>query len=376
MIKKIAKQKKARDKKMKKGKVIERANKKKAEKKKQKKVPAFINFIKSEENPIISPRADNGWEAWQTFNPGVILLNDKIHFLYRAIGSDGISRLGYAVSSDGFVIEERLPYPVYEHRLTKPVFNYYSFASGGSFGGAEDPRPVRVNEEERIYMTYTACDGRLGMAFTSIKVDDFLNKKWEWRPAVFISPPGEVHKNWVIFPEKIKGKYAILTSLNPEVSIAYLDDLDFSNEDGRERYLKSTYAPTCRENGWDACVRGAGPPPIKTKYGWLLFYHAIDKRDPGKYKVGAMLLDLNDPTKILVRSPEPVLEPSEVYEYNGFKGGVVYASGAVLKDGKLFVYYGAADSYIGVAYADFNRFLEELTKGAKPKLGKRVLKKK
>jgi predicted GH43/DUF377 family glycosyl hydrolase len=140
--------------------------------------------------------------------------------------------------------------------------------------------------------------------------------------------------------------------------------------------LKSTYAPTCRENGWDTCIRGAGPPPIKTKYGWLLFYHAIDKRDPGKYKVGAMLLDLNDPTKILVRSPEPVLEPSEVYEYNGFKGGVVYASGAVLKDGKLLVYYGAADSYIGVAYADFDRFLEELIEGAKPKLGKKVLKKK
>jgi predicted GH43/DUF377 family glycosyl hydrolase len=140
--------------------------------------------------------------------------------------------------------------------------------------------------------------------------------------------------------------------------------------------LKSTYAPTCRENGWDTCIRGAGPPPIKTKYGWLLFYHAMDKHDSGKYKVGAMLLDLNYPTKILVRSPEPVLEPSEVYEYNGFKGGVVYASGAVLKDGKLLVYYGAADSYIGVAYADFDRFLEELIEGAKPKLGKKVLKKK
>jgi predicted GH43/DUF377 family glycosyl hydrolase len=339
---------------------------------------------KHEENPIISPQGDNGWEAWQTFNPGVILLQDRegkppasrgrerVHFLYRAIGYDGISRLGYASSEDGFKVDERLPYPVYEHRLTGPVFNYYSFASGGSFGGAEDPRPVRVDEEDKIYMTYTACDEWLRVAITSIKVRDFLNKKWQWKYPQLISPPGEIHKNWVIFPGKINGKYAILTSLSPEISVAYLDDLEFENG----RYIKSVYIPTCRKNGWDTRVRGAGPPPIKTRYGWLLIYHATHERDPGKYKVGAMLLDLRDPTKIICRSPEPILEPSEVYEYDGFKAGVVYASGAVVKDGKLLLYYGAADSYIGVAYADFDKFLEELIKGIKPELKRKSLKKK
>ena len=334
--------------------------------------PAAHILQRYEVNPIISPKSENGWETWQTFNPGVILLENKVHFLYRAIGTDGISRLGYAVSNDGFVVDERLPHPVYEHKLTKPVFNYYSFASGGSFGGSEDPRLVRINKEDRIYMTHTACDEGLRVALTSIKVQDFLQKRWKWETPKFISPPDEVHKNWVIFPEKINGKYTILTSINPEISIEYLDDLEFKDN----RCIESDYAGARRKNCWDTCVRGAGPPPIKTNYGWLLFYHAIDERDPGKYKVGTMLLDLNDPTKILQRSQEPILEPVEIYENNGFKAGVVYVSGAVVKDGKLLVYYGAADNYIGVASADFNRFLEDITKEVRPKLEKKSLKKK
>src|SRR3989338_7113157 len=115
-----------------------------------------LSLIKSEENPIISPKPENNWEAWQTFNPGVILLNNKVHFLYRAIGEDGISRLGYAVSSDGFRIDERLSHPVYEHQVKEGGFNVFSYFSGGSWGGAEDPRLTRVDEEDVLYMTYTA----------------------------------------------------------------------------------------------------------------------------------------------------------------------------------------------------------------------------
>lgn len=76
-----------------------------------------VVFVKAEENPIISPKPENNWENWQTFNPGVILLDDKVHILYRAIGEDGISRLGYAVSYDGFQVKERLSFPVYQEQL-------------------------------------------------------------------------------------------------------------------------------------------------------------------------------------------------------------------------------------------------------------------
>ncbi|GBD34146.1 1,4-beta-mannosyl-N-acetylglucosamine phosphorylase [bacterium HR34] len=336
------------------------------------KKPSHLEFVRYEENPIIAPKEENEWEAWQTFNPTAIVLNNQVHFLYRAVGKDGISRFGYALSNDGFIIDERLPYPVYEHKIPRPVFNIYSYFSGGSWGGAEDPRIVRVNNEDTLYMTYTACDNCLGIAITSIKLEDFLNRRWKWKDPKIISKPGEVHKNWVIFPEKINGKYAILHSINPNISIAYRDSLEFKEGE----YIESYYKPEFRENCWDNWTRGVGPVPIKTEYGWLIFYHAISANDFGKYKVGAMLLDLKDPTKILVRSPYPILEPNDIYENNGCKSGVVYASGAVVKDGNILIYYGASDSYVCVAYANLEEFLTALIKNQKLKLITQTLKRK
>ncbi|MFH1601921.1 MAG: hypothetical protein ABIB61_03120 [Candidatus Shapirobacteria bacterium] len=333
---------------------------------------SLLALAKSPNNPIIEPKKENSWEAWQTFNPGVVLLKDRVHFLYRAIGEDGLSRLGYAFSDNGFVVDRRLDYPSYEHPAIDENYSCYSFASGGSWGGCEDPRLVRVDQEEVIYMTYTACDRGLRVALTSIKMEDFLGKKWRWKKPILISPPGQIHKNWVIFPEKIRGKYAVLHSISPRISIDYLDSLDFKERN----CLNSHYKVKLRKDCWDSWLRGAGPPPLKTEKGWLLLYHAMDQLDPGKYKVGAMLLDLEDPSQVLCRSQEPVLEPSEEYENIGFKTQVVYASGAVVKDENLLVYYGGADSYVCVAYANFSEFLTALAKDLKPKLKAKILKKK
>jgi predicted GH43/DUF377 family glycosyl hydrolase len=94
--------------------------------------------------------------------------------------------------------------------------------------------------------------------------------------------------------------------------------------------------------------------------GWLLLYHANDKRDPGKYKLGAMLLDLNDPTKVLYRANAPLLGPEEWYENDG-KPGVVYTCGAVIVNDNLIVYYGGGDKHIAVARANIQEFLKALT---------------
>jgi len=336
---------------------------------KRKKLAKKELLIKPKDNLIIMPIADHDWEAWQVFNPGVIVLEDRIHFIYRAIGVDGISRFGYASSSDGFLIDERLPHPVYEHPSLNSGLNYYSFGSGGSFGGAEDARLTRVDNEDNIFMTYTACDEGLRVALTSIKVGDFLKKNWQWEKPVLISPPGEVHKNWVIFPEKINGQYAILHSLRPRVLIAYRDNLNFQ----KGEYINSFYDGYNEETGWEIRIRGAGAPPIKTKYGWLVFYHANDKSETNKYKVGAMLLDLMNPETILMRSSRPILEPDEPFQSNGFKPGIVYVSGAVVKNETLFIYYGVADNYICVAWANFDEFLNDLVQQAKPKLKQKVI---
>lgn len=333
-----------------------------------------LTFEKHIENPIICPKPENGWESWQTFNPAAILINNNVHFLYRAIGGDGMSRFGYAMSQDGFTIRERLSFPAYEHEIVKEPHPFFSCASGGSWGGCEDPRLVRVDNEDRIYVTYTACDGGLRVGLTSIKINDFINKRWKWKKPKIISPPNEVNKNWLIFPEKINGKYAILHSINSgKILIDYFDNLNF--KDGT--YINSKYLLTeVRADRWDKKVRAAGPPPIRTKYGWLLFYHAEDKDDPGKYKVGAMILDINDPKKILYRCKQPVLEPKEYYECEGYKGGIVYALGSVIKDNKLIIYYGGADNFVCVAYTEFEPFLEALIRGEKKPLKFKTLKKK
>ncbi|MFA7301460.1 MAG: hypothetical protein WC069_04065 [Candidatus Shapirobacteria bacterium] len=319
-----------------------------------------IGLKRSMYNPIILPNPENNWESEQTFNPGVILLDNKFHFLYRAIGKDGVSRLGYAVSENGFSIKSRLPYPVYTHDSNeKNKRTFGVFPSGGSWSGAEDPRLVRVANENIIYATYTACDQGLRIGLTSITVDDFMNGRWNWNPPIIISPPGQIHKNWVIFPEKIRGHYAILHAVTPNVMVEYFDDLGFKGEKNITQSTNPQLIPP-QNSSWDRRIRGAGAPPLKTDYGWLLFYHAMD------YKVGVMLLDLDDPTKIIYRSKAPVLESSEPYENSGFKPGIIYVSGAVIQDGRLYVYYGSSDSYVCVASANLDEFLRQLRYGEKP----------
>ncbi len=122
-----------------------------------------------------------------------------------------------------------------------------------------------------------------------------------------------------------------------------------------------------RSIAWHVHLRSAGPPPIKTDKGWLVFYHAHDAIEPSKYKLGAMLLDLNDPTKVLRRASLPVLTPDEPYENEG-KPGIVYACGSVVRDGTLYIYYGGGDKVVAVATAPLEDFLNALMKDEQPKL--------
>ncbi len=320
-------------------------------------------------NPILKPHDRNRWESQATFNPAALYADGKVHLIYRAIGKDDVSVLGYAMSHNGKTIHERLAEPAYaaikkEVDRSIPAADYGS--GGGWSGGCEDPRLTLVDNV--VYLLYTAFDGwgSIRIALSSISLDDFLNKRWNWEEPVIISPPGEIHKNWVIFPEKINGKYAILHSVSPAVRVDYFSDLNELRAE--EKFIESRYVKAGRRKAWDSWVRGAGPPPMKTDKGWLLLYHAMDHADPNRYKLGAMLLDLNDPTKILYRSSGPVLEPDACYENEGFKAGVVYSCGAVIIDGKLFVYYGGADSVTCVATADLAHFLKELTTSGAPKV--------
>lgn len=315
------------------------------------------------ENPIIKPIAGNFWESKATFNPAAVYDEDKVHILYRAIGDHDISVLGYASSKDGVNIDERSSKPVYVPKESfeisgNPHVTVSPYASGGGgYGGCEDPRITKI--DDKMYMTYVAYDGSgpPRVALTSIAKKDFRKKNWKWKKPVLISPPDVVDKNCVIFPEKINGKYCIMHRIYPNILIDYVDDLD--SFDGKT-FLKGDDIIRPRRGSWDSRKVGAGAPPIKTDDGWLLIYHAVGENDPGRYKMGAMLLDHDDPSQVIARTNNPLLEPEVHYENEGFKYGVAYPCGAVTIGDKLYVYYGGADMVTCVAHANTQDILDNM----------------
>jgi predicted GH43/DUF377 family glycosyl hydrolase len=278
-----------------------------------------LSLERFENNPILRPDYKHAWETKAVFNPAAIYEGGKVHILYRAIGETDVSVLGYASSLDGLHIQERLDKPVYVPREpfegVSPSHPYVSeipgiyVSGGGGMGGCEDPRLTRIGE--RVHITYVAYDGYTPprVALSSIHIDDFLHKKWNWKKPVLISPPHVVDKNACILPEIINGKYVIFHRVFPNILIDFVDDLDF---DGKTRWLERQFKIPIRSvsSDWDSLKVGSGPPPIKTKEGWLLIYQAVCCRDESRYKMGAMLLDLKDPTKVLARSRNPILEPT------------------------------------------------------------------
>ncbi len=341
-------------------------------------------LVRSSRNPILEPRL-YPWESQAAFNPAAISIGGKVHLFYRALGEDGISRIGYASSYDGINFDERLTYPIYSIRSAeetkkhwpytspaRPVYDTALYSSGGGWGGCEDPRAVCI--DGYVYLTLNIFNGwnSLRVAVISINEKDLLNKKWLWKDFSYLSKEGDRQKNWVLFPEKINGKFAIFHNLDVgdpnKVLVSYVNKLDTSETPSG----KDAPDPQCLPDhivAWHKRTRSAACPPIKTKEGWLLLYHAMDKDDGNRYKLGAMLLDLKDPSVVLYRAKHPILEPDEWYE-NDWKPGIIYASGAVVKNGKLFVYYGAGDKYVGVASVILSDLVNSMKENTEVKLEK------
>ena len=316
-------------------------------------------------NPILLPIESHRWESKAAFNPAALYDSGRVHLLYRAIGDTDVSMLGYASSPDGFNFDERLDEPAYLPRepwegagpqtLTSPQASPY--ASGGGFaGGCEDPRMTKIGE--RVYLTYVAYSGfsHPRSALSSITLEDFRAKRWRWQRPVLISPPDIIDKNACLFPERVGGKYVIFHRVFPDILIDYRDSLDFDSE----HFLTGQQHIGPRPDYWDSRKVGAGAPPLLTERGWLLIYHAVDNREPGRYKIGAMLLDRQQPSMVLARTARPLLSPDASYENEGWKAGVAYPCGAVILNGTLFVYYGAADQTVCLATMPLRTLLEEL----------------
>lgn len=317
-----------------------------------------LQVKRAEVNPIIFALWEHPWEQSNVFNPGAFYADGKFHIVYRAQAENGTSCLGYATSRDGITIDERLPDPIYYPRTE---FEIKINQTGNS--GCEDPRLVVF--EQQILMFYTAYNGvnEPRVALTQIPLNDFLARHWNmWSLPRIISPPGMMDKNACVFPEKIDGKFVFLHRIGSNIVFDFRDDLLFAEPDP---WLRSLREIPSLPHSWDSMKIGISAPPIKTNRGWILLYHGVSSYDR-HYRVGAMLLDLKEPWKVLARTADPILQPETSWERKGFVNNVVFPCGAVEHDGKIFIYYGGSDTVVGVAVVGLNDLLEYLTQPRNP----------
>jgi predicted GH43/DUF377 family glycosyl hydrolase len=277
-------------------------------------------------NPIIKPLLEHEWESLTVFNAGVVYYNQLFHMLYRAQGQARISRIGYAVSDDGFNWI----------RLNQPVFE-----PGNEFEtwGVEDPRITRI--DDTFYMLYTAYS-EFGIRLSMARSSNLIT--WERMGIVL---PDEDNKDGALFPEKIGGRYCLLHRRPGDIWLAYSDDLLHWTD--HQILLKP------RSGTWENEKIGAAGPPLKTERGWLLIYHGVD--NDNVYRLGVAMLDLNDPAMVLAQQAAPILKPEAPWELMGDVPNVVFSCGAVGVDDMYYIYYGGADKVMAVATIDKKEIL-------------------
>ncbi len=310
----------------------------------------LVKFKRAKENPIIVPNKERLWETKATFNPAAFYEKGKVHIIYRAMAEDNTSVLGYATSSDGINIDYKSAEPVYA-----PREDFEKKRNPGGNSGCEDPRITKIGDT--LYMCYTAFNGKNPprIALTSIPLKKFLKKEWDWKRPVLISPPEFNNKDACIFPETVGKKYLIFHRIGDDIDIALVPNLHFDGSTWLEeiRWLKP------RKGFWDSKKIGIAAPPIKTRKGWILFYHGVSEED-GMYRIGAVLLNLKNPTRIIGRTDYPLLEPETLYEKEGQVSNVVFPCGNVVIGNRIYIYYGGGDKVIGTASIEIKKLLKIL----------------
>lgn len=336
-----------------------------------------MQLAKFSGNPILSPVPETPWESLVVTNPAAVFDEGRGKFLllYRAAGHDleHKVRFGLAESGDGFHFVRVSEEPVFSPSL-----------DGCDAGCVEDPRMVKIGEW--FYITYAARAYPPGqywlMAGNPYKPEgrppEFPRKFREnltttclaatkdfqnWHRFGPITDPRCDDRDVYFFPEKIAGRWWMIHrpmewagegfgTEHPAMWINSSEDLLYWNSQESRLLAKAEFS-------WEEKI-GGNTPPIKTPHGWMSLYHG--KGHDGFYRLGALLMDLNNPAKVTHRTRLPILEPSHDYETKGCydMGGVVFPCGAVLKDGILFVYYGGADKYVGVATAPMDELISYL----------------
>lgn len=305
-------------------------------------------------NPILVPNKNNWWESEAVFNCAILYDGKKVHMLYRAIGEyeHYISRIGYASSEDGCHFERR------DQMAFGPVLDYEKF-------GVEDPRLSEIDNQS--YLTYVVLSEHPmtgPVVSTALAVTrDYL----QFERLGIITSKGADNKDVVLFPTKLRSKniinghdtaYFCLHRPSSWIGKAYGVDRPgiWIGEGSSLTTLEKHTLLMKPEEEWEQLKIGAGPPPIKTKYGWLVIYHGVSMDKI--YSAGAAILDSENPYKIICRSKKPILVPTTNYEKFGDVDNVVFPTGICNIDGELFVYYGGADKVCCLATAEVNDLVD------------------
>lgn len=335
-------------------------------------------FTRHPDNPIVRPGLFS-WRRCVTFNPAVLYEDGRYYLYERAAG--GLRpfqcAIGMLVSDDGVH---------FEHVSDEPVFT--PAMAGSEHGSVQDPRVVRI--DDTCYMTYAFRPFAWSCIPTGVGVPESYETTYDgfdgdsaknqtrsgiavstdrehWEHLAWTGPEGYDDRNNILFPEKLDDRFVLLrrprgfvgTDVGSGcmgIQLSYSTDLHAWSEPvtvAEPRFW------------WEGNRIGGSTPPIRTSEGWLTLYHGVEDTDLSVnrccYRMGALLLDLADPTKVLARTPEPLMEPSAYYEMHGvFIPSVIFPTGAVVVDGVLQVYYGCCDTAIGLATAPLDDVLDYL----------------
>lgn len=330
------------------------------------------------EGVLLAP-TDLFFENKAVLNPGIYQEGNTVHVVYRAINDQFVSHLGYAKLEGPTKVAERWNQP-----FMAPKLRYEKC-------GLEDPRIVKI--DDTIYMTYVAHDGKnavsayaAGPDLFSLKKEGIISPKIQYKEAGKLFHYSKLkddyyffesfyqeyggkniliwHKDVIFFPEKINNKFVMMQRILPDIQIAEVENL----EDLADYYFWVKYLMELSDHvllegkyGFEARHVGGGCPPIKTDDGWLVIFHGTEESNKKRiYHASAVLLDLENPQKIIGRLRTPLISPQEEYELTGQVNNVIFPTGTATFDDRLYIYYGAADCHIAVASVSLKELINEL----------------
>ncbi|MBP3248912.1 MAG: glycoside hydrolase family 130 protein [Ruminococcus sp.] len=282
------------------------------------------------ENPIINRNPIDG--VARIFNSAVMPYEGAFVGVFRGEQRDGVSHIYFGRSKDAIHWEfapEKIPFVDEEGKPFQPIYAY-------------DPRLVKV--EDTYYTMW--CQDMYGASIGMAKTTDFKTFTRVENPFL------PYNRNAVLFPRKINGNFVMLSRPCDNGHTAF-GDIFVSESPDLKFWGKHRHVMGKSGNWWEGLKIGGGAAPIETDKGWLMFYHGVVNTCNGYvYSIGAAILDINEPSRVLHRCSHYVLTPEEWYEERGFVPNVCFPC-ATLHDsatGRIALYYGCADSYVGVAF--------------------------